>query len=209
MAGIASGSAADAAGRKTLPTTPTCGKFSSRKVSDVLAVGSRLYLDHTLVHGTSCTYEGLTAKQSAVLAGKQVPYNQITYYPSLLIDIQTTTKTLFDLQKGLILKGASTVGTTSPKDPWRIGSEELFTSGEVTGDKMPPCNSMILYDNWLGPPACMGQPALRKLAVLAWIPLGGATGRMVFLSAAAQAGRPLNLSHLLELAKESVTGQLY
>jgi hypothetical protein len=170
-----------------------------------------MYLDHTLVHGTSCTYEGLTASHAAELANKQVAYNQITYYPSLMIDIQTTTRTLFDIQKGLVFNSKFTIASTSPRDRWRIGTEEYFSSGDVTGEKMPPCGpgTSILYNSWLGPPECMGQPSLHQIAVLAWIPLGGGLGRLVYLSAGAQSGRPLSVGHMLELAKESVTGALY
>jgi len=208
VAVVLGGSVTGASG-KLLPTAPTCGRFSQRKVGNVLAVGSRMYLDHTLVHGTECTYEGLTAKQSALLANKNVPYQQIKYYPTLMIDIQTTTLTLFDFQKNLLGKSGFPIDSTSPRDRWRIGGQEFFSSGEVTGNKMPPCGSMILYNNWVGPPDCMGQPALREVAVLAWIPMSGGLGRMVYLSAGAQDGSPLSVGHMLELAKESVTGALY
>jgi hypothetical protein len=210
LVGLLGGGVAGAWGKVAkLPINPTCSKFSPQKVSKVLAVGRRMYLDHTLVHGTSCFYQGLSPKQAAALEKTQVPYNKITYYPSLEIDVQKTKKEFFNLQEKLLHRSGFEVGQTARKDVWRIGSEELFSTGEVTGSNMQPCDPMILYNNWVGPPECRQQPALHEVSVLAWIPLGGSLGRMVFLSASAQSGRPLNLSHVLELAKESVTGALY
>jgi hypothetical protein len=209
VAAVVGISAAGASGKQKHPTSPTCADFSLHKVSHVLGIGTRMYLSHTLVHGTSCTYAGVTNSRAKQLATDNVAWNKIKYYPSLLIDVQTTKKSLFDVQLNLLKMSFTTVDKTSRKDRWRIGSQEYFTSADVTGAKLPACNSGILYNNWLGPPECKGQPALFKVAVLAWIPLAHGKGRMVFLSAAAQSGSPLHISHMLELAKESVTGQLY
>ncbi len=190
-----------------LPTTPTCARFSTRKVSTLLGVG-RMYLVHALVNGTSCSYYGVNAAQANALATRDVPYNQIKYVPSLMIAVQTTTKTLFDFQLGLLRKGSFVVDAVHPK--LRLGSEEYFSSGKVTSTNLMPCESEILYNNWLGPPSCIGQPLLQEVAVLAWIPLSHGPGRMVYLSAAAQTPPGgLTISHMLELTSESVTGALY
>jgi hypothetical protein len=201
-----------ASAKVTLPTVPTCSKFSTGKISSLLGVG-RLHLVHTLVHGTSCTYYGVSAAQANALATKSVPYQQIKYVPSLMITIEPTTKALFDLQKGLLSRSASSheleFGAVSAK--LRLGSEEYFYSGDQTSQGEQPCESEIMYDNWLGPPSCVGEPPLRKVGVLAWIGGSSGIGRMVNLAASAQGagGTHLSLSHLLELAKESTTGALY
>lgn len=194
-----------------LPGVPRCASFSAKKVSDVLRSGRRMYLQHTLALGTSCTYYGLTVMQADGLADTQVPYNQITYYPSLLISAVETTRKLFDFQLRLLEKQGYDRSSVLERDPWRIGAEELFFHGSQTGDKQQDCtaNPMIMYDNWTGPPDCKGQPALDQVQVLAWIPKGTGSGLMIFLSASNQEGRPLSIGHMLDLAKKTTTGALH
>ena len=119
---------------------------------------------------------------------------------------------LFDLQKGLVRRTASSheldFGAVNAK--LRLGSEEYFYSGNQTSQGEMPCESEILYDNWVGPPSCVGEPPLQEVGVLAWIGGSRGIGTMVNLAAGAQAGLThLSLSHMLELAKESTTGVLY
>ena len=61
----------------------------------------------------------------------------------------------------------------------------------------------------MGPPECDGEPALKKVGVIAFIPTNGRDGRLVTVTAAQQAPRSLSLSHILELAQQTVNGQLY
>jgi hypothetical protein len=194
----------------TLPVVPKCSRFSTGKISSLLLVG-RLYLVHTLVHGTSCTYYGVSAAQANALATKSVPYQQIKYVPSLMIAVEPTTKALFDLQKGIVSQGASShnLRFDSVNAKLRLGSEEYFYSGDQTSQGQSPCESEIMYDNWTGPPSCVGEPPLQEVGVLAWIGPSKGIGTMVNLAAGAQVGLTrLSLSHMLELAKESASGAL-
>lgn len=72
-----------------------------------------------------------------------------------------------------------------------------------------PCDPQLRYDNWVGPPECDGEPALKKVAVIAYVPTGGGRGRLVNVAAAGPAPGPLSLSHILELARQTVTASLY
>jgi hypothetical protein len=194
-----------------LPGVPRCGSFSAKKVSDVLRSGRRMYLQHTLADGTSCTYYGLTVKQADELTNTFVPYNQIIYYPSLLISAVETTGRLFNFQLRLLEKQGYERSYVLATDPWRIGSDELFFHGTQAGDKQQECtaNPMIMYDNWVGPPDCKGQPALDQVQVLAWIPKQRGSGLMILLSASNQEGHPLSIGHMLDLAKKTTTGALH
>ncbi len=203
--------ASSASAKVRLPTVPRCSGFSTNKISSLLLVG-HLHLVHTLVHGTSCTYYGVSAARANVLATTAVPYQQIKYVPSLLISILPTTKALFNLQKGLISRNASSHGLSfgAVGTKLRFGSQEYFYSGDQTSQGELPCESEILYDNWVGPPSCVGEPPLQEVGVLAWIGGSRGLGRMVNLSAGAQAGMThLSLSHMLELAKETMNGALF
>ena len=88
------------------PTFPTCGAFSTSKVSRLVGVG-KSYLDSTLVNRTSCIYYGVNAAQATKLATTGVSYAKITYYPSLMIAVTSATKSLFGLQLNLIKQTAS------------------------------------------------------------------------------------------------------
>jgi hypothetical protein len=193
----------------TLPTTPTCAKFSTRKISALLGVG-RMYLVHSLVNGTSCTFYGVSAARANQLVETQVPPMQIKYVPSLMIDVQSTRKRLFDVQFGLLSSGKLPVEEVRSKV--RLGSEEFFSYGVLGSANLNPCEPEILFDNWTGPPSCKGQASLQEIAVLAWIPFGSSTssGRLVYVSAGVEdpPGR-LTISHMLGLASESVSGALY
>ena len=85
--------ASSTSAKVTLPRVPKCSGFSTGKISALVGVG-RLHLVHTLVHGTSCTYYGVSAAKANALATTSVPYQQIKYVPSLMITIEATTKTL-------------------------------------------------------------------------------------------------------------------
>ena len=203
-------SVSSASAKLTLPAVPKCSRFSTGKISSLLQVGP-LHLVHTLVHGTSCTYYGVSAARAAALTTTAVPYQQIKYVPSLSISIEPTTKTLFNLQKGLVSRDANNqeldFGAVGTK--LRLGSQEYFYSGNQTSQGQLHCESEILYNNWVGPPSCVGEPPLQKVGVLAWIGGSRGIGKMVNVAAAAQAGLThLSLSHTLELAKESSTGAL-
>ncbi len=193
------------------PAFPTCAAFSLAKVSRLVGVG-KLHLDHTLVHGTSCTYYGVAAAQAAKLATKGVAYTKIKYYPSLLISVTPATKALFDSQLNLTQQTASLqklqFGTVAKR--LRFTPAEYFYSGQLTGSGQPRCNSRILYDNWVGPPECNGEPALKKVGVIAFISTGRGGGRMVSIAATQQTPPgSVSLSHIIELASETVGGQLY
>lgn len=171
-----------------------------------------MHLDHTLVHGTSCTYYGVDAAQAAKLATTGVLSTKIKYYPSLMIAVTPATKALFDLQLNLIRRTASQqkleFGTVAKR--LRFTPDEYFYSGQLTGTDQPKCDPRILYDNWVGPPECNGEPALKKVGVIAFISTGGSRGRMLSITATQQAPPgSLSLSHILALARETVSGQLY
>jgi hypothetical protein len=193
------------------PAFPTCSAFSMGKVSRLVGVG-RLHLDHTLVHGTSCTYYGVDATQAAKLATTGVSYTKIKYYASLLIAVTPATKALFDSQLN-VTKQTATVqklqfGTVAKQ--LRFTPDEYFYSGQLTGSDLPKCNPRIRYDNWVGPPDCDGEPALKKVGVIAFISTGGGGGRLVSIAATQQTPPgSVSLSHIIELARKTVSGQLY
>lgn len=196
-----------------LPAVPRCVSFSAKKVSHVLHVGKSMYLQHAVL-GTSCEYYGLTIKRATKLAKRFVPYEQIVYYPSLMISAAKTSKVLFDKQLVVLEQQDYTQQLISETAPWRIagkvhGSEEYVFHGAQTGAKLPDCDPMGKYNNWLGPPACRQQPALDHVQVVAWVPTGKALGVLVFLSASNEEGAPLSITHVLKLAKETTTGAIY
>src|ERR1700722_16288921 len=122
-----------AVARNDHPAFPTCAKFATGKVSRLVGVGT-LHLDHTLVHGTSCTYYGVNAAQATKLATTGVPYTKIKYYPSLLIAVTPSTKSLFELQLNLIRRAAVQQNphfVTAAKQ-LRFTPDEYFDSGQVT-----------------------------------------------------------------------------
>lgn len=188
------------------PTFPTCADFSQRKISDLLGVG-RMYLNHTLVRGLACTYYGLPPAQANALATKSVPGNQITYIPSLFISIERSRKRFYNLEVRLL--ESSHLDVRGVARPLRVGSDEVFGTRTLSSVDLPPCEEGILYDNWTGPPSCQGQPELRQIAVAAWIETRQG-GLLLYMSAGSQVPLdPIYLSHMLELAKRSVTGELY
>jgi hypothetical protein len=190
------------------PTYPTCSKFSTRKVSRLVGVG-KLYLDNTLPDGTSCTYYGVNAAQANKLAMTMVPYTKITYYPSLMIDDVYAPKVKFALLLNLFKRTASQEELDFGRvaKPLRFTSDEYFYSGVVTGSDQPKCDPQIMYDNWVGPPECDGEPALRKVGVIA---RDNSDGQALMIGASQQAPPgSLSLSHIIELARETAGGQLY
>ena len=193
-----------------LPKTPTCTLFSTAKISALLATG-RMYLDHSFHAGpdSNCTYYGVSATEAGALVQDQVPYNQIKYYPSLMITIETTTPTLLNVELGLLRKGYPVDQVAAPIKAF---SEEWFSSGTESGANMMPCPPAeeLLYDNWVGPPECMGQPALRQVNVLAYTKLSRSTGRLILLNSAQQSPPgSLSISHMLALTEASAEGRLY
>jgi hypothetical protein len=204
------GVSASAVSGKVRPTFPTCGAFSTSKVSRLVGVG-RLYLDSTLANRTSCVYYGVTASRATKLATMGVSYTQITYYPSLMIAVTPATKVLFGLQLNLIKQTASTenLDFAAVDKKLRFTREEYFYAGQISGGNEMQCDPQILYDNWVGPPECDGEPALKKVGVIAFIPTTGSHGRLLTITATQQAPGTLSLSHVLELARQTVNGQLY
>jgi hypothetical protein len=192
------------------PTFPTCAAFSRGKVSRLVAAG-RLYLDSTMVDGTSCIYYGVNAAQAAKLASTGVSYSKITYYPSLMIAVTPATKSLFDLQLNLIKRTANQqeleFGSVAKR--LRFTRDEYFYAGQISGGNEVKCDPQIQYDNWVGPPECGGEPTLKKVGVIAFIPTTGSHGRLLTITATEQAPGTLSLSHILELARQTVNGQLY
>jgi hypothetical protein len=204
------GLSASAAASPVHPTFPTCGAFSTARVSRLVGVG-RLYLVNAIAHRTSCTYYGVPATQATKLATKGVSYKQIRYYPSLLIAVTPASSFLFGVQRRLIEQTAQRqhLEFAAVSRSLRFTREEDFYSGQVGGGDEPRCNPQLQYDNWVGPPDCDGEPALKKVGVIAYIPTGGHNGRLVSITATEQAPGVLSLSHVLELARQTVNGQLY
>jgi hypothetical protein len=190
------------------PTYPNCAKFSTRKVSRLVGVG-RLYLDHAGPDGISCTYYGVSAAQATKLASTGVAYTKIRYYPSLMISDVFAPKVGFDRLLQLFKQTAQKEGLDFGRvaKPLRFTSDEYFYSGVVTGADQPKCDPQIMYDNWVGPPDCDGEPALRKVGVIARDSVDG-QALMIGASQQAPPGN-LSLSHILELARETAGGQLY
>jgi hypothetical protein len=91
----------------------------------------------------------------------------------------------------------------------RFTREEYFYAGQISGGNQMKCDPQIQYDNWVGPPECDGEPALKKVGVIAFIPTTGSHGRLLTITATQQGPGTLSLSHILELARETVNGQLY
>ncbi len=199
-----------ASAEQARPTFPTCGSFRTAKLSRLLGVG-KLFLDSTQAHNTSCVYYGVDAARATKLATTSVPYTQISYYPSLMIAITPSRKSLFGLQLKLVKQTAAkqSLEFAAVDKKLRFTPEEYFFAGQVSGDGEPRCDPQIGYDNWVGPPECEGEPALRKVGVLAFVPTGGGAGRLVSVTATRQAPGALSLSHVLALAEQSVEGRLY
>lgn len=195
---------------KVRPTFPTCGAFSTSKVSRLVGVGT-LHLDSTLVRGTSCVYYGVSAAQATKLATMGVSYTKIRYYPSLMIAVTPATKLLFGLQLNLIKKTASMQGLEfdAVNSKLRFTRDEYLYSGQISGGTQSKCDPQIQYDNWVGPPECDGEPALKKVGVIAFIPTTGSQGRLLTITATQQAPGGLSLSRVLELARQTVGGELY
>jgi hypothetical protein len=129
-----------------------------------------------------------------------------------MIAVTPVTKSLFDLQLNLIKRTVSQqqldFGTVAKQ--LRFTRDEYFYSGQLTGADEPKCDPQIMYDNWVGPPECQGEPALKKVGVIAFISTGGSRGRMLSITATQQTPPgSLSLSHVLELARKTVDGQLY
>jgi hypothetical protein len=204
------GLSASAVSGKVRPTFPTCGAFSASKVSRLVRVG-KLYLDNTLANRTSCVYYGVPPARATKLATTGVSYTKITYYPSLMITVTPATKTLFGLQLNLIKQTASkeNLGFAAVHQKLRFTREEYFYAGQISGGNEMKCDPQIDYDNWVGPPECDGEPSLRKVGVIAFIPTTGSRGRLLTITATQQAPGTLSLSHMLELARQTITGQLY
>jgi hypothetical protein len=204
------GVSASAVSGKVRPTFPTCGAFSPSKVSHLAGVG-KLYLDSALANRTSCVYYGVTPARATKLATIGVSYTKIAYYPSLMIAVTPATKILFGLQLNLIRQTASnenlSFGAVHKK--LRFTREEYLYAGQTSGGNEVKCDPQIQYDNWVGPPECDGEPALRKVGVIAFVPTNGSHGRLLTITATQQAPGTLSLSHVLELARQAVNGQLY
>jgi hypothetical protein len=207
---LALGLSASAVAGKVRPTFPTCGAFSTSKVSRLVGVG-KLYLDSTLVNRTSCIYYGVSAAQATKLATMGVSYTKIRYYPSLMIAVTPATTSLFGLQLNLIKQTASkeNLEFDAVNQKLRFTSDEYFYAGQISGGNQMKCDPQIQYDNWVGPPECDGEPALKKVGVIAFIPTSGSQGRLLTITATQQAPGTLSLSHILELGRQTVTGQLY
>ncbi len=204
------GLSASAVVGKVQPTFPTCGAFSTNKVSRLVGVG-KLYLHSTLVNRTSCIYYGVNAAQATKLATTGVSYTKIRYYPSLMIVVTPATKSLFGLQLNLIKQTASKeqLEFDAVNKKLRFTPDEYFYAGQISGGNQMKCDPQIQYDNWVGPPECDGEPALKKVGVIAFIPTNGSHGRLLTITATRQASGSLSLSHILELARRTVDGQLY
>jgi hypothetical protein len=204
------GLSASAVAGKVLPTFPTCGAFSTSKVSRLVRVG-KLYLSSTLVHRTSCIYYGVNRAQATNLATMGVSYTKIRYYPALMIAVTPATKFLFGLQLDLIKQTVSKddLEFAAVNKKLRFTSDEYFYAGQIGGANQMKCDPQIQYDNWAGPPECDGEPALTKVGVIAFIPTNGNHGRLLTITATQQAPGSLSLSHVLELARQTLTGQLY
>jgi hypothetical protein len=208
--GLGMGVSASVVSGKVRPTFPTCGAFSASKVSRLVGV-DKLYLDSTLANRTSCVYYGVPPARATKLAATGVSYTKITYYPSLMIAVTPATKFLFGLQVNLIKQTASKENLVfaAVHKKLRFTREEYFYAGQVSAGNEMKCDPQIQYDNWVGPPECDGEPALRKIGVIAFIPTTGSHGRLLTITATQQAPGTLSLSHVLELARQAVNGQLY
>lgn len=204
------GLSASAAASPVHPTFPTCGAFSTARVSRLVGVG-RLYLVSAIAHRTSCTYYGVPAAQATKLASTGVSYTKIRYYPALMISVTPATSVLFGLQRRLVEQTAQKqhLEFAAVSRRLRFTREEDFYTGQVGGGDEPRCDPQLQYDNWVGPPDCDGEPALKKVGVIAYIPTAGHSGRLVSITATEQAPGALSLSHVLELARRTVNGQLY
>lgn len=191
------GLSASAVEAKVLPTFPTCGAFSASKVSRVVGVG-KLYLDNTLANHTSCTYYGVSAARATKLATMGVAYTKIAYYPSVIIAVTPATKSLVGVQISLIKQTVTKedleFGAVNKR--LRFTRDEDFYSGAISGGSEMKCDPQIQYDNWVGPPDCDGEPALRKVGVVAFIPTAGSLGRLLTITATQQVpGKPFALAH--------------
>jgi hypothetical protein len=203
--------AVSAAAGKAHSTFPKCRAFATSKVDRLVAIG-KLYLDHTLAGGRSCTYYGVDAAKATKLATTGVLYSKIKYYPSLMIAVTPATKSLFDIELGLEKRTASKQGLEfdAVHKKLRFTREEYFYAGKISGHDETKCDPQIEYDNWAGPPECDGEPALKKVGVIAFMPTSGGRGRLLTITATQQAPPgSVSISHILKLARETVDGQLY
>lgn len=202
---------AGATGRTTpkFPTVPNCTRFLTRKVDLLLGTG-HLYLVHGMSAGpdSNCTYYGVSAPTATKLATTSVPPTKIKYYPSLQISILTSTPALLVSQLAL-LHGITSDVERVARPVSAFAEEWLYSTTQIASDQ-PQCQPGILYDNWVGGPECNGEPALKKVGVLAWVRLSSSLGRIVLVGAAQQSPPgSLSISHVVALAEASVEGRLY
>lgn len=189
------------------PLAPSCTALPVSAITRLLGVG-KLYRDSVMAKrdGSQCTYYGVP--RSAALPS--APASEIHYYASLHIATVRTPEVFYFYQEDVLDAGAGQQGLSAGGvDPTlKIGTEGREYHGVISSLGLPRCEAGIEYDNWVGPPQCWKQPALKKIGVLAYRGSSTGMGLMVEVVAAAQFPSALSQRHVELLAKGVFEGRV-
>jgi hypothetical protein len=78
----------------------------------------------------------------------------------------------------------------------------------ITDADQPACSTAIMENNWTGPPACMPQPGLQKVSVIAYSGSDKGLGLVVTVSAGAEYPSHLTHAHIEQLAEDALVGHI-
>lgn len=192
--------ATSASGRTRGPFSPKCNRLSTRKLAK-LVHQPKLYLDHVSARDLMCTYYGVP-KKIADNPPAAVPSNKIKYYPSLLISVVPATRSEYEQQLALFEK--QNLVPVPINRRFGLGKDARVFHQVITSTTLQPCDPMIVYNNWVGPPDCNPQPSLEQVTVLAYH-----DGLLEMIGAAAQTPPTHLTEHNIEtIAAGMFTGKL-
>ena len=192
--------ATGASGKTRGPSSPKCNRLSAHKLAK-LVHQPKLYLDHVSVRDLMCTYYGVP-KKIANNPPAAVPSNKIKYYPSLLISVVPGTQSGYEEQLALFEKQDLVPVPINRR--FGLGKDARVFHQVITSTTLQPCDPMILYNNWVGPPGCNPQPSLEQVTVLAYH-----NGVLVLVGAASQTPPTHLTEHNVETIAAGVfTGRL-
>jgi hypothetical protein len=198
-------SAAGASGKPRELATPKCTRLSVHKLAE-LVHQPKMYLDHVGPLDASCIYYGVPRKIANQIP-PSVASGKIKYHPSLMVSATRAPESFFAAEQKLF----ASQGLVGVRVNRKLGLGRHATAYHevITSATMPPCDPMILYNNWTGPPSCNPQPSLEKVSVVAYQGPASGLGTLVVVSAAAQTP-PTHLTELNveRIAKGVFTGKL-
>ena len=174
--------ATGASGRTEGSMAPKCTRLSAHKLAR-LVHQPKMYLDHVGPLDASCIYYGVPRKVANAVP-RSVPASQIKYYPSLMVSATRVPESFFKAQEELFAKQGLVAARVDRK--LGLGSHARAYHEVLTSTDLQPCQTGILYSDWVGPPECKPQPSLEKVTVLAYKGPSHGLGTLVVVGAAAQ-----------------------